>query len=203
MSKCEDLRMTLNKFIVLILVISLIGCGHAKLTNTASNSSKNKPAEMSDSVSEFIGEVKLNGVINFKDNLKNAVLKLGTSDSMTTMSDQKDHKGHFNSNISYHYFKGIAFQNINDTLILIGVDFIKFPTAYLRTEKIRLSNKTTFNDVKKVFPVSATHELSGSDMDKVLAIAIPASKSTPDNMWFLYFDRNTKKLLRINYWVSD
>jgi len=73
----------------------------------------------------------------------------------------------------------------------------------LQTEKIRLDRTTTFSDVKKVFPVSANHELNGTDMDKTLAIAIPADKFAPNNKWVLDFDRDTEKLLRIEYWVPD
>jgi len=125
MSKCAGVQM-MNRFLVLILLIGLVGCTRSNSKKTPVEPHK-KTLQQADPVAEYIGVVKINGVINFRDKLKNVRLKLGESESSgIEESDQKDDNGNFSKNIFYYTFKGISFQSYNDTLItLTGVNLVE------------------------------------------------------------------------------
>src|SRR5437763_1302209 len=89
----------MNRLFVLILLIGLAGysCYNSKTSNITV-----KKAPKTDAITEYIGVVKLNGIINFRDNIKSVEEKLGSSETKCLqISDQKDSDGTFSSNISY------------------------------------------------------------------------------------------------------
>ncbi|MES2275121.1 MAG: hypothetical protein V4592_03800 [Bacteroidota bacterium] len=182
-----------------LIIVTLIGCNSPGSVKTVADSLKH--AKIVPDTAEYIDDIKLNGAIRVKTDLKSVVTELGQPDSTLMLSDQKSADGQFNKNITYYYFKGIEFEKDRDTMALLQIDFRRSPGAYLQTPRFKLSSNTTISDVEKYFPNAVDNELRGTDMDLYMAIAVPIKGTKA--MWFLYLDRKTEKLYRISYIVPD
>jgi len=173
----------MNKCLYLILLIGLFGCSHPKQSDT--NTTEASTDVDIDTADQFMDDVKLNGVINTRNNLKNVTNYLGEPSTDTT----------------YYYFKGAQFLNDNDTLILTYIDISKFHDLFLQTNKLRMDFNTTIDDFRKYYPKYANDEIDEKDKDKIITIVIP-QKITKD-LWWFYFDRKSGKLLNINFEPPD
>ncbi len=148
--------------------------------------------------------VKLNGTIPLISMLKNTAKKLGKADSIITPKYDEVSASFFNNDrYKLYYFKGAEFEESSDSLVLRTIDFRKDTDSYITSPRFRFNHLTTLTDFKKIFPISADHELPGTDMDKRLVVSLATAKKATDDQWVFVFNEDGNKLLRIDYWIPD
>lgn len=151
---------------------------------------------------EYITNVKVNGVINSATEYKTLTSILGKPDSTTKESSSASYFNH-DEEEEYVCFKGLVYERYKDTVVFRSIDFTKSPKIYLLTDRLQLSYATMFNDLKKAYPKSFDRELIGTDMDKYATVSINTCNSGCDEKWILYFDSGREHLIRMDYWIDD
>jgi hypothetical protein len=150
------------------------------------------------------GSVKLNGSIPMASSFKRLVTMWGKPDSIVTPDYENISTSYFDGDFKYCYYKDIQFEKKGDSTAFRSIDFRKSKGAYLLNGKMKLSNATTIDDFKKLFPKTIeNNELHGTDMDKDQWIRVATSSNYSDDAWIFLFDRNNGKLLSVDYWLDD
>ncbi|MDB5135693.1 MAG: hypothetical protein JWP37_2296 [Mucilaginibacter sp.] len=130
---------------------------------------------------------------------KDVVNKLGQPNRINKLAEGVN-GSFYNKKFQYCYFKGLAFEKYNDTLVFGEINFKESPGFYLLNGKYRFDRNTRAADFKRLFPNAfENNELSGTDMNKYHWISLPVSLKRSDDDWAFLFDRNTEKLLKIEH----
>lgn len=192
-------------FIGLILLAGL-GCKQSAKQNVLkkADSLVTTPADKANKEYLPWDSVKLNGTVPVISILKNTEEKLGKADSIITPKYDDISSSFFNNEkYKFYYFKGAEFEGSGDSLVLRTIDFKKDPNSYITSNHLRFNYLTTLDDFEKLFPNSADHELSGTDMDKRRVVSLAMSKKETEDKWLFIFNEDGNKLLRIDYWIPD
>ncbi len=147
--------------------------------------------------------VKLNGTISTICNYVDLVNKLGKPDSTSKPDSTEISNSFYNKKFKYCYVKGLQFEQYNDTLVLRNIDFRKSNELYINTNGAKISNETTIDDFKKLFPDAAeNNQLSGTDMDEYLSISLSASRKHLNERWIFTFRWKDQRLIKLEYLID-
>jgi len=135
--------------------------------------------------------------------LPEATRLLGTQYKLAKATRYQIDNAYYEDLFTYCTFKGLEFEKYGDTLILRNIDFEKNPALSLSSARLTLNGTTTIQTLQKVFPKAFANELSGTDMDKTMAVSISAMGIALQADWILYFDRRSNRLKRIYLWVDN
>ena len=135
---------------------------------------------------------------------KTALVTLGKPDSIITPDYSNLSESYWEGKFKYCYFKGMQFEKYKDSLAFRSIDFTKSSGCFLSYKRINFNDETTIGDFSKIFPNSAENkELHGTSMDKNQWIRVEASPDSSEAAWVFLFDRNTGKLISVEYWIDD
>jgi hypothetical protein len=145
----------------------------------------------------------LNGKLPMESEMPEATQLLGTQYKLAKATRYQIDNSYYEDLFTYCTFKGLEFEKYGDTLILRNIDFEKNPALSLSSARLTLNGTTTIQTLQKVFPKAFANELSGTDMDKTMAVSISAMGIALQDDWILYFDRRSNKLKSIYLWVDN
>jgi len=195
MCKCEDVQMMLSRLSINIMKYFILGL----MCFLASCAGNDKALSIAADTVEYIGDVKINGAINFSTTYKNVLAILGNEDS----TSKENHAAYYyvveDDDIKYLYFKGWVFERYGDNATLRSIDFKRSPNAYLLIDNRKINNQTTLKDVKKWYPKSVEKGLPGTDLDKYRGVVVESCKQCCAEQWLLYFDENKNHLIKMEY----
>ena len=198
------------KYLFTAVILLGLGCGqnNNQENNTGKNADtlKSAVAPATDTIGEYIDwtKVKLNGSIAMLSNLKSTQKELGKPDSIVTPKYEDVSASFFNGKtFKYVYYKGLEFETENDSLAFSQIDFRKAPALYLTTDKLKLSNATSLDEFKKLFPKSFKEQLPARASDTNATFRLNIAKGNTDDAWILEFDTATGKLSTVAYFTPD
>lgn len=155
--------------------------------------------------SEYLAfdSVMLNGKLPMESEMPEATQLLGNQYKLAKATQYQKDNSYYEDLFTYCTFKGLEFEKYGDTLILRNIDFEKNPALSLSSARLTLNGTTTIQTLQKVFPKAFANELSGTDMDKTMAVSISAMGTMQQDEWILYFDRRNNRLKKIYFWVDN
>jgi hypothetical protein len=188
-----------SKLLLTLLCIFIFACHTPKTHPPAVH--KSDPV-----TKEYIrwDSVKLNGSISMVSSFTVALNRLGKPDS-TIVPDYNDvSASYWNGKFKYYYFRGVQFEKYRDSIAFSSINFPKSPEWFLSYKNIKFNGKTTIDNFKKLFPISAEKkELHGTSIDKNQWIRIDTSPDQSDDAWIFLFNRDTGKLISVDHWIDD
>ncbi|HZX59840.1 MAG TPA: hypothetical protein VFE54_13985 [Mucilaginibacter sp.] len=147
--------------------------------------------------------LKINGTIPLISSYSDLVNKLGKPDSTSKPDSDEISNSFYNKKFKYCYIKGLQFEKYNDTLVLRNIDFRKSNGLYINSNRAKISNETTIDDFKKLFPDAAeNNQLSGTDLDEYLSISLSASRKHLNERWIFTFRWKDHRLIKLEYLID-
>lgn len=149
-----------------------------------------------DPIRDYMDDVKINGVVKFRDGFDTVVKHLGPMDSTATKKES-------GRTIVYCYFPGLVFYRFGNILQLRHIDFEADPNMYLTSSKGKFNSFTTLKEVSKIFPKSYKNYVGEDepcdchDGNFWLLVSPTFERST--EVWDFEFPPKTKRLSDIYF----
>ncbi|MDX5418218.1 MAG: hypothetical protein LPK09_03300 [Hymenobacteraceae bacterium] len=204
-----------SKILLLIATICVMGCNPKEEQEeiTSQNSSIREyettrldslgPNSNQTVLTEYIewSNITINNSLPLEANIRQVEAMFGKADS-TSIPDYTNicHNCHFcNEEIQPFknaYFKGVKFEQLNDSLVFWSADFTVNKSLFLQSGNMRFDYKTTLEEVSNVFPEAVrAKRVEESDT----WIRISPSKQPVDGDFILEFNKNGY-LTKFHYW---
>ncbi|ALJ00071.1 hypothetical protein DC20_15190 [Rufibacter tibetensis] len=145
--------------------------------------------------------IKINNVLPLNTNAEQVKGFLGMADSTTTPDyDNICYNCHFcNEKIppfKYVYFKGIEFEQLNDSLEFWSADFTLNKSLFLQSGNMRFDHRTTLEEVSRIFPKAVKAK---QVEEAYIMVSISPSEQLVDGSFILEFNRSGY-LTMFYYW---
>lgn len=171
--------MQLMKYIIIAFALILTAC----------NIGRQKP----DNSNSFIVNMILDGQVPYGDSYSHTLSSLGRPDSIAAIyTDRTD----TTKNTQRVYFKNSSFIKYGDSLKLDKIDLVALPGTFVTCNKLKLTDKSTPEDIKPFHAKEMQSELKAGEQAKYRLWGIPDSPGS-ESYWVFYFDKNTRRLLRM------
>ena len=203
---------TMNRLILLLALALMIGCNSAEPTaeevtqNESSQAAANdvpEPGTSGVEITEYIAwdSLKLNNQLVLGTNLREVETVFGKADSTITPDYSNICPNcHFCTMdippFKEVYFKGVNFEQLNDSLIFWSADFSSNKTLFLQSGSMRLDHKTTLEDFKKRFPEAVKN---ADKEEEEVWVRIGTAKQPTDDAFILTFNKEGY-LMKFFYW---
>ncbi|MES2275120.1 MAG: hypothetical protein V4592_03795 [Bacteroidota bacterium] len=148
----------------------------------------------------FITNMKLDGLIPYRDSYNHVLNCLGRPDSITAIYTDKTDT---TKNTRMVYFKNSCFFKYGDSVKLEAVVITGLASSFVSCGKLKLNSESTIDSVKSL----QAHDMDG-ELDDDVKIqyklwGIADNVKPGYNYWMLYFDRKTNKLLEMKHVMYD
>jgi hypothetical protein len=146
-----------------------------------------------------VDSVLINNKVPFQTTKANLIEKLGNPDSIATFRPECG--DYFGADTVTLYFYGqTVFESYEDLVVLRKINF-RDSRFQLKANDLTLDNKTIFNDVRKLFPVSAekSREVVNPIDKKTYQFITIQPKVESDDHWILKFYHG--RIIKIEYWI--
>jgi len=153
--------------------------------------------------SEYISysTVMINGKLPLDSRYAEFLKVVGKPDSLVDSNLEMDCPFFEENHYQYVHFQGNLFYLVNDTAVFREIDFRRRPDLALKTPAITLNNKTTLEEVQKLYPksVSKIRTIESSAYLDLQLVDVGASKAYEDAWWILFF--KDKKLVMVEMYM--
>jgi hypothetical protein len=179
--------------LTLVLLAALNACNEGKADKYLGTAldEANDPAKLDTTKynAEYLlySTVKINGVLPIESKFAEFVKVVGKPDSVVAVGE--DQCIIYDRSYQEIHYKGSLFYKLGDTAVFQTINFRRGNDLELTSPAITLNNKTTLEDVQKLFPkaVSKIRTLNSDEFGPLRLVAFGASKEIVEVWWILYF----------------